>query len=163
MAAIREVFASGEPLEREAAVREVAHALGFHRAGSRVRWAVLQSRRVAVNRGIVRREGDWFYLGCRSIGDYSRDQLIEALLGAMNYSWQERDEAMRAAARYLGFRRAGSAIRDAFKPAINGAIRRGLVEYGGSLIRRARWWIGAGLNTRFSQFPLKCESVEAQQ
>ena len=47
-------------------------------------------------------------------------------------------EAIRAAARHLGFKRTGSLIRDAFKSAINGAIRRGLLEYGGEMIRKTR-------------------------
>lgn len=47
-------------------------------------------------------------------------------------------EAIRAAARHLGFKRTGSLIRDAFKSAINGAIRRGLLEYDGQLIRKMR-------------------------
>ncbi len=48
----------------------------------------------------------------------------------------ERDEAIRVAARRLGFARTGSRIRKAFKSAINGAIRRGLLEYDGILIRK---------------------------
>jgi hypothetical protein len=43
-----------------------------------------------------------------------------------------------APARRLGFARTGNRIRDAFKSAINGAIRRGLLEYDGQLIRRVR-------------------------
>ena len=49
-----------------------------------------------------------------------------------------RDDAIRAAARRLGFQRTGRQIKDAFKSAINGAIRRGLLEYDGQLIRRRK-------------------------
>ncbi len=60
------------------------------------------------------------------------------MLTAMGYAWQERDEAIRAAARHIGFTRTGSAIQRAFKSAINGAIRRGLLEADKKLIRKAR-------------------------
>lgn len=64
-----------------------------------------------------------------AFGDYNRDELIDALLRAIGRGWTERDEAVRAAARLLGFQRAGRAINDAFKLAINGAIRRGRLKY----------------------------------
>ena len=56
----------------------------------------------------------------------------------MGRKWWTRDDAIRAAARRLGFRRTGSHISKAFKSAINGAIRRGSLEYDGQLIRRTR-------------------------
>ena len=48
-----------------------------------------------------------------------------------------RDDAVRAAARHLGFRRTGSDIKDAFESAINGAIRRGQLAAEGNEIRRS--------------------------
>jgi hypothetical protein len=54
----------------------------------------------------------------------------------MGVVWWERKDAIKAAARHLGFRRTGRVIRDAFKSAINGAIRRQLLEYDGQLVRR---------------------------
>ncbi|HXG92928.1 MAG TPA: hypothetical protein VNN73_11255 [Blastocatellia bacterium] len=84
---------------------------------------------IANDRGLL-------FLLSRNISDFTRDELIAALLAAMGRGWWLREDAMRAAARYLGFRRTGSAIREAFKSAINGAIRRGLLEYDGALIRK---------------------------
>ncbi|MBA3257272.1 MAG: hypothetical protein H0T64_11580 [Pyrinomonadaceae bacterium] len=75
--------------------------------------------------------------GLRTINDYSRDELITALLKGMGKKWWTRDDAIRAAARRVGFRRTGRQIRDAFKSAINGTIRRGLLEYDGDIVRRA--------------------------
>lgn len=49
-----------------------------------------------------------------------------------------REDAIRAAARWLGFQRTGRAIQEAFKSVINGAIRRGRLEYEGSRIRKLR-------------------------
>jgi hypothetical protein len=52
-------------------------------------------------------------------------------------SGTEREDAIRAATRWLGFQRVGRAIQDAFKSAINGAIRRGRLEKQGSQIRKS--------------------------
>ncbi len=54
----------------------------------------------------------------------------------MPRGWTERPAAIRAAARHLGFRRTGAQIQDAFKAAINGALRRKLLEADRDLIRR---------------------------
>ncbi len=72
------------------------------------------------------------------ITDFDRDQLIDALLKAMGKKKWTRDDAVRAAARRLGFKRTGSKIKDAFKSAINGAIRRGLIEYDRGEIWKAK-------------------------
>jgi len=56
----------------------------------------------------------------------------------MGAVWWDREEAIVAAARHLGFKRTDSQIAKAFKSAINGAIRRGMLEYDGNLIRRPR-------------------------
>ena len=50
--------------------------------------------------------------------------------------WTAREEAIRSAAYRLDFQRTGRAIREAFKSAINGAIRRGLIERQGPLLIR---------------------------
>ncbi len=74
----------------------------------------------------------------QTIDDYSRDELITALLKGMGRKWWTREDAIRAAAHRLGFRRTGWHISKAFKSAINGAIRRGLLEADGRLLRKAR-------------------------
>ena len=76
--------------------------------------------------------------GPRTINDYSRDELVTVLLKGMGKKWWTRDDAIRAAARRLGFRRTGSHINKAFKSAISGAIRRKLLEYEGTMVRRAK-------------------------
>ena len=138
IAAIRQVFSSGNQLDRDTAIREVSHTLGFQRTGTRIAQSIDSALIAAVKRSVIQNQRGLLSIACRNIGDYSRDQLIEALLGARGYTWRDREEAMRAAARYLGFRRTGSAIRKAFKSAINGAIRRGLLERNGPMIRKAR-------------------------
>lgn len=138
IAAIREALSTVESLDRETALRETARALGFARTGPRIAEAIDSALIAAARRGIIQNNRGLLSIATRNISDHSRDELIAALLGSTGNAWQERDEAIRAAARYLGFRRAGRAIRDAFKSVINGAIRRGLLEYEGMMIRKLR-------------------------
>jgi hypothetical protein len=138
MAAIREVFSSGPELDRDAAIAQVAHAAGFRRTGSRITEAIDSGLIAAVRRRIVRSQRGLLSIDCRNVGDYPRDLLMSSLLAAMGFAWREREEGIRVAARRLGFRRTGSSIRDAFKSVINGAIRRGLIETDGKLIRKTR-------------------------
>lgn len=119
------------------AVRAVARLLGFARTGPRIDEAIRKNLTVAVRRRILVGERGTYALYCRNIGDYDRDELIDALFGAMGRGWIEREDAIRAAARWLGFQRTGRAIQDAFKSAINGAIRRGRLEKQGSQIRKS--------------------------
>ncbi len=136
LAAIREVFSTGVQLDAEAAIRATARALGYARTGARIHEHLKNNLRVAVQRGILRKEQGAYRIACRTIHDYSQDERVAALLSAMPRGWTERAEAIRAAARHLGFRRTGSVIQDAFKSAINGAIRRKLVEADRDLIRK---------------------------
>ncbi len=71
-----------------------------------------------------------------SITDLSRDDLKEALLAVVDKTWTERDAAIRAAARHLGFKRTGKRIRKAFASAITGLLRQKKLESAGSQIRR---------------------------
>jgi hypothetical protein len=75
---------------------------------------------------------------CRTINDYPRESLKKFLVGVMKTTWWEEDEAIRAAARYLGFGKAGANIQAEFRSAIRGALRQGLLERDGTMIRRAR-------------------------
>ncbi|MBA3569106.1 MAG: hypothetical protein H0W28_07130 [Pyrinomonadaceae bacterium] len=56
----------------------------------------------------------------------------------MSRKWWTRDDAIRAGTHRLGLRRVGRRVTAGFKSAINGAIRRGLLEYDGQLIRQAK-------------------------
>jgi hypothetical protein len=97
-----------------------------------------QSLRLAARRKIIGQERGTYVLLTHSIEDYTRDELIEQLLAAIGRTWSERTNAIRLAARRLGFQRTGRRISVTFKSAINGAIRRGLLEYDGQLIRKTK-------------------------
>jgi hypothetical protein len=56
----------------------------------------------------------------------------------MGGAWWDQDEAIRVAARYLGFRRTGKNLKTAFTSAIRGALRQGTLERDGSMIRQVK-------------------------
>jgi len=74
--------------------------------------------------------------GPPSIADFDRDQLKAALLAIIDAKWVERDDAIRLAARHLGFERCGSRVRQAFASAVNGLIRQKELQYEGTQVRR---------------------------
>jgi hypothetical protein len=138
IAAIREVFARNDSLDRHSAIREISHTLGFSRTGNRIFEVIDLVLIVAVKRRIIANERGSLSLLSRNITDFTRDQLIDAMLGVMGRGWWNREDAIRAAARYLGYTRTGARIRDTFKSVINGAIRRGLLEADKVRIRKAK-------------------------
>lgn len=133
---IREVFTGSTQLDADGAIRAIARRLGYARTGARIHERLKNTLRVAVQRGILCNGQGEYRLDRRAIADYSQDECVAALLASMSRGWTEREEAIRAAARYLGFRRTGPALREAFKSAINGAIRRGLLEHDRGKIRK---------------------------
>lgn len=107
VAAIREVFSSPESsagLDREAAIREVAASIGFERVGPRIRQFIEGDLIAAARQGVIFSDSGMLYPAYRSITEYPRDLLKKCLLSVMGSAWWDQDEAIRAAARYLGFR-----------------------------------------------------------
>lgn len=139
LAVIRQVFSDGGRRDRATAIHDVAHALGYHRTGTRIHEILSTDLLTAVRRGILENERGELRLLCRSADDYTLDHRVEMLLAAMGTGWQTRDDAITAAARHLGFRRTGPALRAAFKSAINAALRRNRIERGDAQrVRRTR-------------------------
>ena len=112
--------------------------MGFDRLGPRIRAVIEGDLLAAARRGVISGDRGMFRLDCRSIADYPRDLIKKYLLAVMGSTWWEQDDAIRAAARHLGFRRAGPAIQRAFRSAISGAIRQGRLERDGGRIRAVR-------------------------
>lgn len=132
---IRDVVKGSDPVPREDAIREIATLLGAERVGPRIRDLIESALTTASRRAIIETAGRGLVARTHSIDDYDREFLRSALKNVMGRSWTEQSEAIRAATRWLGFRRTGSTITAAFQSAIRGAIRQRLVERDGTLIR----------------------------
>jgi hypothetical protein len=92
--------------------------------------------RVAVQRGILSNRRGEYWLDRAGITDYTQDECIAAVVAAIPQDWIGREEAIHAAYRYLGFLQTGPVLHESFQSAINGAIRRGLLECDRKMIRK---------------------------
>jgi hypothetical protein len=135
--AIRTVAASNGELSRDEFIVAVARELGYARTGSKIHDAVDGAIRAAARRGIVETGSFGVARGKVNIGDWSRDDLVDALCSVMRKgSNYEREDAIKLAAAHLGFKRVGPNIDEAFRSAINGGIRRQVIGKDGHLIWR---------------------------
>lgn len=139
LCAIRALFSDGVARDRATAIRDLAHALGYQRTGSRIHEVLATDLLTAVRRGIVVNEGGMYSLGFRTLTDCTRDSLKNNFESAIGRGWINRDDAIRTFARWLGFARVGKVIDDTARSLINGLIREGRLETDGSgCIRKAR-------------------------
>jgi Type ISP C-terminal specificity domain/PLD-like domain len=77
------------------------------------------------------------FLFARTIEEYQRDFLKEQFLAALHgRQWIQREDAIRAFARWMGFRRTGPAIENMARSLINGLLREGSLEGDSLQIRR---------------------------
>jgi predicted helicase len=135
---IRQLFGDGQERERDAAIDVLARELGYQRTGIRVHEELDNALRTAVRRGVLASERGTVCLFARTIEEYDRDFLKEQFLASLlGRQWMEREDAVRAFARWMGFRRTGPAIEETALSLINGLLREGRLERGGSQIRRS--------------------------
>ena len=141
MAAIRDLLDGPEGavgIDREEAIRRLAKELGFKRVGSRIKEVLHGDLIAGARRQILETVGGRVRRLTRSIADYDREFLKEQFVASLEgKAWWERDDAIRDFARWLGFRRTGSAIEDTARSLINGLIRTGRLEAEGTQIRKA--------------------------
>ena len=130
-----------QPLSRDDAITKLARALGYPRTTSAVREALDNAIRTAVRRGILDNGPEGLSLRYRTLEQYAEDdrdglkaQFLASLGGRV---WTEREEAIRAFARWLGFGRTGSRIQETGASLINGLLREKRLESDGNRIRRA--------------------------
>ena len=146
MALIRELYPQSGPgpFSRGQLLAMMRDFFRLGALGSRIRRELSGDIRAAVRRGIMDNRGGRYTFLCRHIGQYDPSFLREQFLASLSanghkpYALIGRDEAICHAARFLGFRRTGGNIDEAFRSAINSAIRRGELERDGGLIRRTR-------------------------
>lgn len=135
---IRTVFGDGRLRSREEAISDLANALGFERVGRRIRRLLDDCIRTSVRRGILANDGDALCRNARSLDEYERDFLKDQFLASLGgHTWIDRDDAIRDFARWMGFRRTGSAIEKTARSLINGLLRELRLERDGTFIRRA--------------------------
>ena len=130
---------NGDVRERDLAISELARELGHQRTDTRIHEALDDTIRTAVRRGILEITGGNLKIGAKSIEQYEREFLKDQFLASLGGSaWTEREDAIRAFARWLGFRRTGPAIDETARSLINGLIRSRRIESEGTQIRKAR-------------------------
>jgi hypothetical protein len=132
---IREVINSSEAVTREDAIGEIARRLGARRTGSRIRASIESALNAASRRSVVYSDSSGLRPYCRTIEQYKRDDLKNVLRSVVGRTWTDEEDAIRAGARYLGFRRTGSLIDKAFRSAINGGLKQGVLERNGRMLR----------------------------
>jgi hypothetical protein len=132
---IRDVVTGSAALDREEAIHEIARRLGAERVGSRIRALIESALNTASRRSIVYSDQRGIRPLCRSIEEYKRDDLKNVLRAVIGRTWTDEADAIRAASRYLGFRRTGSQIERAFRSAISGGLRQSVLERDGRMLR----------------------------
>jgi hypothetical protein len=84
--------------------------------------------KAAVRCGILESPSGTLNVFARTIDDYPPDMLIDILKTVVIRSWTPRDDAVRAASRYLEFDWTGKNIDAALRTAMTLGIRRGELE-----------------------------------
>ena len=134
---IRALFSDGVARDRATAIRDLAHALGYQRTGSRIQDVLSTDLLTAVRRGILVNDHGEYTLGFRNLTECTRESIKNDFESAIGRGWINREDAIRAFARWLGFARVGKVIDDTARSLINGLIREDRLETDGSeLIRR---------------------------
>jgi len=133
---IRQMFSEGLELSRDLAFKKIAKELGYDRVGSKIEEILDSDIRTAVKRGILENERGTLKILCKTIEGYEREFLKDQFLASIGRPWVEREEAVRAFTRFMGFRRAGEKIQDTVRSLINGLLREDRLESDGHMIRR---------------------------
>jgi hypothetical protein len=102
------------------------------------KWRERRGLTNAVRRGVVCNDAGHLRPDCRTTGEYPRELLRRVILTVVGRTWYDRESAIHNTAYHLGFRRLGPAIRDTLTSVLRAALRMGLLESAGDLIRRAQ-------------------------
>jgi Eco57I restriction-modification methylase len=137
LCAIRQLFNDSQVRDRDTSICDVAAALGYRRVGSRIREILDADLRTAVRRGILQNQAGQLSLLARDLRDYDRDFLKRNFLGVIGRGWIEREAAVWAFTKSLGFSRTGPVIEEAGYSLIRGLLRDRRLEADKDQIRRA--------------------------
>ena len=139
MSLLRDVLTEHGPCDRDTAIKQAATSLGYQRVRSNVAESLSNAIRTAVKRQVLLNGGSTLSVNRASVADYDKDFLKTQFLAALSEQgrvWTDRNEAIRAFARWLGFCRIGSKIDETARSLINGLLREGRLEKDGDTIRR---------------------------
>jgi hypothetical protein len=136
---VRQYFGGVVSQSRDVAIKELAISVGYLRTGKRIRESIDNALRTAVRRGILFNKAGELSLATGSVEQYERAFLKDQFLAALEgYAWVEREDSIRAFARWLGFSRTGSKISETARSLISVLLREKRLEADGPWIRRAR-------------------------
>lgn len=142
MSLLREVLQKHGPCDRDTAIQQAAHALGYKRTGSVVTPILDNAIRTASRRRVLFNEAGELRVNRASIADMEAEDrpfMKEQFLAAISQGgrvWTDREDAARLFANWFGYRRTGHQIQDRVKSLINGLIREKALETDGNWIRR---------------------------
>jgi superfamily II DNA or RNA helicase len=140
MCVIRDVLSVG-PMSAADLIRETAYGLGYKRAVSGISTALEGVLLAAARRGIIIRKSGMVQLLAHSIADYDDEHLKDQFLAALSRQGSgliEREQAIRAFARWMGFARTGPVIAGVGASLIRKLLRADRLFASGSQIRRCR-------------------------
>ncbi|MEP7220007.1 MAG: hypothetical protein ABI876_13880 [Bacteroidota bacterium] len=136
LALIRSTCTRTFEADHESAIRAIARELGFLRVSANVRRVIQPALAAALDRAIIHNDRGIYRIDCRAIGEYPDELLQTYLPAAIGRAWKSHEEALRATARYLGFRKVGPAMREFLEAAIAHCIRAGTLKADGDWLRR---------------------------
>lgn len=135
---VRQLFSDGNARLRDEAIQALAVAAGFGRVDAIISGEIDGVLGTAVRRGILENASGRLTLLERDIEAYDRNFLKAQFLASLgSRAWTERDDAIRAFARWMGYRRTGAAIDEVGRSLINGLLRERRLESNETCIRRS--------------------------
>ncbi|GEM_PF-95866 len=137
IAAIRQAFGAAMRLDREDLMKATSVELGYTRLGKRVAKAITGGVNAAIRRGVLEDRDGSLWLTAPNLQSHDREVLIASITSCMRKNGVTTDEdLMREVLVHLGFQRLTSHAEEAMKGAIRTAIRRGILQREGELLRR---------------------------
>jgi hypothetical protein len=141
VSAFRQACRGNGWMSRDELLKAVSARLGYERLGPRIKETLKGHLRAAMRRKVIEADGDSVRIATPTMATYweqYRDDFIDLLCGTMRTGQRyEREYVIYALAARLGFERVKETVEEPIRSAINGAIRRGLIQSEGNLIWRA--------------------------
>ena len=136
---LRQVLTEHGPCDRETVIKHTATALGFQRVSPQIVKSLANAIHAARRRQVLLKEDNLYTVQRGGVEAYDMEFLKEQFLAAVSEHgrvWMDREEAIRAFARWLGFSRTGAVIEDTARKLIKRLLLNGRLEKDGDRIRR---------------------------